>query len=139
MAQVLEMISVSIFPKNLYSRNLTLGLSVKEFQCKCDRDSCHYTMVASSLLTSYWKVRYAMKMRLHINSGFRCQAHNEEEGGSDTSSHTTGHAIDISTENSFEEETRKLIELAVEHFDFVKVYPKFIHCHNEGEAKWPVN
>ena len=131
MAAVLAMISVLILPKSSKDM-LTYKLSHKEFRCRCGRPTCHYTIIADSLRTSFAVVRTHFELPLIVNSGYRCQGHNHDVGGSPTSSHTTGHAIDISTKGLAEDDEIYLISLLKFYFDFVKVYPNFVHAHNHA-------
>ena len=132
MAAVLAYIGISILPKN-FSAQITTGLDHNEFKCRCQRKSCHFTLIAPSLIHSYFLLRDICGHGLNINSGYRCQAHNEDVGGIDESSHTTGHAIDIDTSRLAKDAKQRLIVLAERYFDFVKVYKNFIHCHNEAK------
>ena len=131
MASVITLISINILPHNL---NMTLAheLSHKEFKCRCARAHCVYTLVADSLTDSYDSLRTEFGKALTITSGFRCQGHNRDVGGLSNSSHTTGHAIDISLLNFNVHERDRLILVARKYFDYVQVYEKFIHCHNEA-------
>ena len=132
MAKVLTILSITMLPKQ-YETHLTYGLSHAEFRCRCGRPSCHFTLVAKSLILSYKGVRYDYGTPLKINSGFRCQKHNKNVGGLDESSHTTGHAIDISTKGLDGQAKDDLIDFAKRRFDVVLVYKYFIHCHNEAK------
>lgn len=122
---------IHLIPKN-YNGMLTHGLYHYEFKCKCSYDSCTTTLVGRNLIGAYGKLRIAFGKPLRINSGFRCQKHNEDEGGKSTSWHQLGHAIDISMSGMSESEKKRLIKLAKKFFTFVKVYDNFIHCHMEG-------
>lgn len=111
---------------------LVHGLHHKEFLCKCKYDSCTVTLLSKKLMNAYQKLRIAFGKPLKINSGYRCQKHNIDEGGKPNSWHQLGHAIDISTYGMSKEDKKKLIELARKFFSFVKIYDNFIHCHMEG-------
>jgi uncharacterized protein YcbK (DUF882 family) len=73
-------------------------------------------------------VRRDVAHPLMINSGYRCQSHNKNEGGVDESSHTHGNAIDISFKNLTPLEKEGLITACKTYFDYVKVYDTFVHC-----------
>lgn len=127
MAALVCAVNMVVLPKFL-AWNLTYGLYHHEFRCKCQRPECHYTIVNRVLLETYTKVRKGVGFTLEINSGFRCQVHNKEEGGIDESSHTTGNAVDISTKNLSADQKDKLIGWAQIYFDYVQIYDTFIHC-----------
>jgi hypothetical protein len=75
-------------------------------------------------------VRAQFGKPLQVNSGHRCQEHNEEVGGVPDSRHTKGEAIDIS-HNEFEANDKSFLKLLLENnFDVVIEYPTFYHCHN---------
>jgi len=127
MAELLALLTISIMPKNI-NMNLAYGLSHKEFKCQCKRKECHYTLYSKRLTSAYHKVRKNMAVPLRINSGFRCQLHNTAIGGVNQSSHTTGHAIDISFKGLTHDQKKQLIELCRKYFDYVQIYSNFIHC-----------
>lgn len=131
MARITNPKLVHILPK-FHPVTLTFGLDhASEFACRCGRETCTFTIVSLELLKAYTKVREGIGAPLTINSAYRCQAHNafHKVKGSPTSSHTTGHAIDISFNVLGVDIKGKLLELATAHFDYVQVYPTFIHCH----------
>jgi len=63
-----------------------------EFDCKC---GCGRGSMQLTLVETLNKARSILGKPIRITSGFRCPVHNSREGGSDTSSHTTGWAVDI--------------------------------------------
>jgi hypothetical protein len=132
MAELLALLTINIMPKYLPT-DLAFGLTHEEFECKCDRKTCHYTLVAPSMTTAYERVRFKIDHELKINSGFRCQRHNDQVGGVETSSHTTGHAIDISFKNLNHNKRLELINLCRDNFDYIKIYTNFIHAQMRGE------
>ena len=106
---------------------LCLGLSTKEFRCRCGRNTCHYFIANEHFLNTFVRLRSEYNFPLKINSGFRCQAHNEAIGGVTNSKHTLGRAVDISTRSMRGSAKARFIDLANKHFNFVKVYETFIH------------
>jgi hypothetical protein len=129
MAKFLTILKLLALPKG-YDYAVNAYLHASEIDCKCNRDTCHYTLAHPRALNSFYTVRLAMGLPLRINSFFRCQAHNAspEVGGKPHSSHTSGMALDISFRNLPPPEVQKLISLCNEHFDFIKIYETFIHC-----------
>lgn len=127
MAQLISMIMISIIPK-FTPMYLTDHLTHKEFRCKCKSKTCHFTLVAKSLLKSYKETRLEFGIEIIVTSGHRCQLHNLHEGGVDKSSHTMGLAIDIRPVDL--KDLDLLEEIARKHFKFVQRRKNFIHCHN---------
>ena len=99
-------------------------------RCKCTRGSCHFTIVSPALLKAWENLRLEYGKPLYITSGYRCQGHNEDQAHSvPNSRHTVGNALDISILNT---DTSKLLELAEKYFEFIKVYPTFVHVDVRG-------
>ena len=65
-----------------------------------------------------------------INSGSRCQKHNKEVGGSDTSSHLTGEAGDIAIRDSAHR-WRVLDGLLKAGFNRIGIGETFIHADDD--------
>ena len=116
-----------------FDQQITFGLQVREFQCRCNRKECQAVVVDGRMIPAYKKFRYLVNVGLHVLSGHRCPAHNREVGGVKDSTHTYGEAIDVRAYELLE--LRKLtinevIALAHEAgFKFVKHYPEkgFFH------------
>jgi len=73
------------------------------------------------------RARDLAKTPFVINSGYRTEAHNKEVGGSPTSSHLKGLAVDISCTNSSQRE--KIISaLIIAGFQRVGIAKTFIHA-----------
>ena len=106
-------------------------LTHDEFKCKCSDKNCHFTLVDSQLIQSWHKLRKKWDKPLKVNSGFRCQSHNESVGGTSKSFHTKGSAIDIDTNSMNNSDKLEFISLARDFFKTVLEYESFIHCHNE--------
>jgi len=121
---------VYIFDKE-QEGNLGFRLSHDEFKCKCDNKRCNFTLINRKLLTRWYALRKAVDSTLNVNSGYRCQSHNDEVGGTDKSYHQTGSAVDISYKHHGEEFRKTIIAEAKNYFDYVKDYPdqEFVHCH----------
>lgn len=127
MAKLLAILNIIAMPKGL-NKSLNPYLNTDEIDCKCSRSTCHYTLVNEDVIQAFYEIRLEINRPLRVNSFYRCQVHNEKVGGVETSSHTTGNAIDISTYGLSEYEKEKLEELMREKFDYVKVYKNFIHA-----------
>ncbi len=61
-----------------------------EFQCSC----CDCVKLHPKLLILLQKIRCYFQKPIIINSGYRCPKHNKEVGGSKTSYHLKGQAVD---------------------------------------------
>lgn len=72
--------------------DLSLNFNRKEFACKC---GCGFDTVDHGLVVILEDVRRHFEKPIKINSGCRCRAHNEAEGGSNGSQHTKGRAVDF--------------------------------------------
>lgn len=133
MAKLLTLLNVFIMPKN-YSVDLNEYLHTEEVKCKCRFKDCHFTLVSQKTIDAFYRTRLVYGDVLRINSFYRCQKHNDAVGGVPHSSHTTGLAVDISTRGLTGKEKEKLQKAALDNFDYVKVYPTFIHCQLNPEA-----
>lgn len=103
---------------------LATNLTLEEVDCQCDSDRCTYTLVHEDLLAAWNKLRIAWGKPLKINSGFRCQTHNQRVGGAKKSRHTLGLALDISLVGY---DRYTLLEAARRVFPFVLEYENFMH------------
>ena len=133
MAKLLAGLQILMLPKG-YDYSFNSYLHSSEADCKCNRKTCHFTLINPDLVQKFYEIRYHMNRPLKVNSLFRCQEHNKSKkvNGVDHSSHTTGNAIDISTRNLAPQERENLIDLCNERFDYTILYPTFIHCQING-------
>lgn len=69
-----------------------------------------------------------------VTSGFRCEKHNKEIGGSANSSHLVGCAVDISTPDNY---TRfKVLEgIMKAGFNRIGIAEKYVHCDIDDFSK----
>lgn len=79
--------------------NLTKNLSRWEFECPCgcDFDTVDFAL-ASAMQAScdFFGKAFDVTMRIHVNSGNRCKAHNKTvAGASDKSQHVNARAADF--------------------------------------------
>lgn len=102
-----------------------------EFECKC---GCGLNNIDPKLVQTLDLIREHTGpppgMPLVINSGCRCPAHNAAQGGSATSSHLTGHAVDI---RALSNATRfKIVASALLHgINRIGIGKTFIHLDND--------
>jgi hypothetical protein len=68
-----------------------------EFDCKC---GCKTGTMNEEVLARLSTARFVSKIPFIITSGLRCRAHNKCIGGSPSSSHIDGLAVDIKATNS---------------------------------------
>jgi len=91
------------------------------------------TYFDTKTINSWNAVRANFGKPLNVNSGYRCQVHNmsKEVGGSHTSKHLYGLALDIDFEFLSMHDKEALKEYCTQAFEVVLEYPTFYHCHNE--------
>lgn len=99
---------VQIFDKKERNRKLSANFCVGEFACKCSR--CSQILVDEALVERLQQLRDHFESAVNINSGYRCEAHNAEVGGSKTSHHMKGMAADIRVEGFEPAEVAKYAE-----------------------------
>ncbi|MCP4323771.1 MAG: peptidase M15 [Alteromonadales bacterium] len=83
-------------------------------------------MMSKELLSKLDMVREEYGKPIHINSGYRTEAHNEKVGGKPASSHLKGLAADIACSSS--RERFNLVKLFIEHgINRIGIAKNFIH------------
>jgi uncharacterized protein YcbK (DUF882 family) len=123
--------------------DLTDNFDRKEFACSC---GCGFDTVDHELLQALQAYADSLKVggnrvSIIVNSGCRCPARNEREGGKPNSQHLKGRAADIQVFSN----GRKLqpadvahwFETYYKHFG-IGIYPSFIHLDSRsgGPARW---
>jgi len=102
-----------------------------EFKCPC----CGENGISQHLVDKLDQAREIAGVPFFINSGYRCEVHNKKVGGSPTSSHLLGLAVDIRT-NSSGQRFRILDSLLKVGFNRVGIGEHFIHCDiDKGKAE----
>jgi len=66
------------------------------FACKC----CGKNWIDARVVELARRIEERIGQRLKITSGYRCEAHNKAVGGSETSSHLGGLAVDVACDTS---------------------------------------
>jgi len=100
-----------------------------EFVCGC---GCGLNIISHPLVEKLEKARTIARIPFSINCGCRCKQHNLAVGGSVTSSHIKGYAVDIHVANS--NDRFIIIEaLMTVGFKRLGVYKNFIHCDNDND------
>lgn len=99
-----------------------------ELKCKC----CGQLEMEHSFMRDLHEARKIAQTPMAINSGFRCLTHNAAIGGSISSSHILGLAVDIKTVGSRERFVilNALIEVG---FTRIGIAKTFIHVDGDAE------
>lgn len=103
----------------------------KEFACKC---GCGFDTIDPELAYRLDMARTTSGIAYNVLSGCRCAAHNEAEGGSPTSSHKKGKAVDIAALTPFHR-FHIVRGLIMAGFKRILIYPEkgFIHADVDGD------
>jgi len=96
---------------------------LEEFACP----DCGKNLISPALVDRLNEAREIAEVPFIINSGYRCEKHNKEVGGSPTSSHLKGLAVDIRTTNS-SDRFKILSSLLASNFRRLGVGKDFIHA-----------
>jgi len=100
-----------------------------EFYCQCHCGLCFSDMDMAFVLDLNIARGYA-KVPFNFTSTIRCEKHNKDVGGSDTSSHLIGCAADIEAKTSHIR-YRILYGLMKAGITRFKIYPIFIHADKD--------
>ena len=102
-----------------------------EFKCSCG--NCE-NLIENALIAKLDKARGIADTPFKINSGYRCEAHNQKIGGAKHSLHKSGRAADIHvSDNSARYKILKGLFAA--ELDRVLIYKTFIHADIAGEGR----
>ena len=101
------------------------NFTTKEMSCKC----CGMNGMKDTTMLKLQRVRDALGEGININSAYRCVRHNRDIGGSPTSSHLKGYAIDITCTSMFYR--YKLIKSLLKEFNRILIYKDFIHVDDD--------
>jgi uncharacterized protein YcbK (DUF882 family) len=109
--------------------DLSKDFSKSEFVCKC---GCGAFCLKDEMLQKVQQLRDAVKLPLIVTSGTRCNAHNREVGGVDTSDHLDGIAVDLRCSDM-----KLLLRAALKMFPRVGIGPKRSFIHVDINKKLP--
>ena len=103
-----------------------IHFSEKEFAC-CPACNLGFSNMDYDLINLLDRARGYAEVAFIVTSSIRCQAHNKAVGGSETSSHLKGLAVDIKCVTSY---TRYQILTGLRQagFNRLGVGPDFVHC-----------
>jgi len=101
--------------------------SQNEFSCKC---GCGHNPIKYEMVKKLDFARSNSKTPFIINRGCSCIYHNNEVGGSKTSSHLLGFAVDIRVKNDIERYDI-LTSLIKAGFKRIGIYKNFIHADDD--------
>jgi len=103
--------------------------SEKEFSCKC---GCGLNNSTEELRERLDNARASAGISFVLSSACRCMSHNKTIGGSETSSHMLGVAVDIKCSNSTDRMT--IVEaLLTSGFNRIGIADRFIHADVDEE------
>lgn len=100
-----------------------------EMRCKC---GCGMLVINQELLKKLDELREMVKIPIIVTSGCRCNAHNREVGGVDTSDHLDGIAVDLRCSDM-----KLLLRAALKMFPRVGIGPKRSFIHVDINKKLP--
>jgi uncharacterized protein YcbK (DUF882 family) len=101
----------------------------REFSCPC----CGVTpRMNTRLLVCLDVIRDRIGEALLVNSGYRCEKHNDEVGGVKGSAHTMALAADIRSANHSPEEIYKIALALFPHLKGFGLYNTFVHVDAMG-------
>ena len=112
---------------------ITKNFKLAEFECKCGKCVLPKERILEIVVIAIilQKVRDFIQMPIKVNSGYRCNFHNNEVGGVQNSYHMKGKAVDISCGIFKGSHLRKIVfdlmNSNVLPYLFVKEYDNFIH------------
>ena len=89
-------------------------------------------MMSKEMLSKLDMIREEYGKPIHINSGYRTEAHNEKVGGKPASSHLKGLAVDIACNAS--RDRFNLVNLFIKHdINRIGIAKNFIHVDIDGD------
>lgn len=94
---------------NMLNKQLTKNFKLSELACPC----CWAFDMPEWVLEKIQAVRDEFGFNMTINSGYRCKDHNVKVGGSSTSRHLIGLAIDVKINQN--QLRKKILEAAERH------------------------
>lgn len=122
------------------NRALSRHFSSSEFECKCKKERCNSSFIATELLDLLKDVRRYFGAPIKITSGYRCIIHNENVGGAVRSQHSQGNAADIQVIGVDPVKVQDYLEDQFPDTYGIGRYPTFTHIDvREKKARWGKN
>lgn len=109
---------------------LSANFNEKEFMCS----HCGMVHVETTLIEKLEKLRKLAGRSIHINSGYRCPAHNSKIGGTSQSYHMKGMAADIVIQGLNPRQVAALAQKA--GFGGIGSYADFTHVDVGPPRRW---
>ena len=127
---------VQQFSQSEENKQLSSNFRVREFRCKCGK--CQTILVDDALVTILQRVRDHFGVSVNVNSGYRCEVHNEKVGGSQTSHHMRGMAADIRVKGVTPAEVAKYAEsIGVQRIGLYEAAEgEFVHIGSDGRKRF---
>lgn len=117
--------------------NLSTHFKRSEFACKC---GCGFSDINPKLIEVLEDVRSHFDAPVIINSGCRCERHNQAVGGKTHSQHLLGNASDIRVKNTAPKAVADYLEAKYPGKFGVGRYPSFTHIDvRTVAARWGTN
>ena len=107
---------------------LTRNFTNDEFKCPC----CGKEEMDRGFIARLQTAREIADTSFRINSGWRCQNHNDEVGGAKGSSHLTGHAADVQVTTS-QKRFAVVDALREAGFERIGVARTFVHVDDDPD------
>ena len=108
---------------------LTENFTSEEMACNC---GCGEGTMDASFMEALQNARRIFQQPMVITSGFRCEQHNRDVGGTPDSAHLRGKAADIKTSGS--RERFLLVDaLRISGFTRIGMANSFTHADNDSD------
>lgn len=127
--------NTDILLRNAYNCKDLKHFKLEEFKCGC---KCKYCTGYPAILDTKL-LEYIDKMRSHfgkgmkITSGLRCAAYNSKVGGSSTSRHKSGKAVDfyMTSQSTTFNGRKELVDYWIKNYD----NSRYAYCNGYGRTK----
>lgn len=121
---------------------LSQNFSSDELDCRCNRITCTHTTIDMDLVDALEEFRLLVGKPVAIRSGYRCPAHNADEGGKLHGKHPLGQAADLIvvgfTGIQLRNKALLVPRLKKGGIGIYARYPNMIHVdvRTDGPARW---
>lgn len=113
---------------------LTTNFKVREFACQDGSDTI---FISTELVKVLQKIRSWFGKPVTINSAYRTEAHNRAVGGSPTSQHLYGLAVDIVVKGKSPKEVARLVEAVLGSRGGIGLYSWGVHVDVRAKrSRW---